>query len=187
MEDLAAWRRATRAELVARRVAIELDERQAWDAAIATTLRAVLESLPAATIGFYWPFKGEFDSRPIMIDLLAHGWRAALPVVIAKNHPLTYRAWTPDTRMERGVLGIMVPSYGAPVVPTVVLAPLVGFDATRYRLGNGGGYFDRTLAALEPKPLAIGVGYALGRLPTIFPQSHDRPMDVIVTEEGIIR
>ena len=143
--------------------------------------------MPPCNLGFYWPFKGEFDPRPTVIELLAQEWRAALPVVVAKEHPLTYRAWTPDTRMERGVLGIMVPSYGAPVTPNVVLSPLVGFDAARYRLGNGGGYFDRTLAALEPKPFAIGVGFALGRLATIHPQPHDQPMDVIVTEEGIAR
>jgi 5-formyltetrahydrofolate cyclo-ligase len=89
--------------------------------------------------------------------------------------------------MERGVLGIMIPSYGAPVAPNVVLSPLVGFDAARYRLGNGGGYFDRTLAAMEPRPFAIGIGFALGRIATIHPQPHDLPMDVIVTEEGIAR
>ena len=187
MEDIAEWRRATRAELVARRVAIEPNQRRLWGDAIAKTLPTALETLSVGTLGFYWPFKGEFDPRPAVIDLLARGWRAALPVVTAKNHPLTYLAWTPDTRMERGVLGIMIPSYGAPITPTAVLAPLVGFDAARYRLGNGGGYFDRTLALLQPKPFSIGIGYAFGRLPTIYPQPHDLPMDAIITEEGIAR
>lgn len=187
MEDIAAWRRAMREELLARRIAIAPEQRLAWNAAIAAKLVSVLDTISIGVLGFYWPFKGEFDPRPTVIGLLARGWNAALPVVVAKNQPLAYRAWTPDTRMERGVLGIMVPSYGAPVSPTAVLAPLVGFNSSLFRLGNGGGYFDRTLAVLEPRPLAIGIGYALGRLATIHPQPHDRPMDVIVTEEGIVR
>ena len=187
MEDVIAWRRATRADLIARRIAIEPDIRRLWGTAISNQMRTMFASIAPGVLGFYWPFKGEFDPRPAVIDLLAHGWRAALPMVVAKDHPLTYRAWTPDTRMERGVLGIMVPGYGAPVTPGVVLAPLVGFDEARFRLGNGGGYFDRTLAVLDPAPLAIGIGYELGRLTTIYPQPHDRPMDVIVTEEGISR
>jgi 5-formyltetrahydrofolate cyclo-ligase len=186
-DDTAAWRQATRVELVARRMAIEPAQRQSWNNAIGQHLRTVLRPIVPGLLGIYWPFKGEFDPRPLAKELLTEGWSLALPVVVAKDGPLAFRAWTPDARIERGVLGIMIPSDGAWVAPGVVLAPLVGFDPARYRLGNGGGYFDRTLAALDPKPFAIGVGYALSRLATIHPQPHDRKMDIIVTEEGLLR
>jgi len=186
-DDIGAWRRATRVELVARRMAIGPAQRQAWNDAIGQNLGTVLRSLTPGLLGIYWPFKGEYDPRPLAKELLTEGWSLALPVVLAKDGPLAFRTWTPDARIERGVLGIMIPSDGAWVAPGVVLAPLVGFDAARYRLGNGGGYFDRTLATLDPKPYAIGVGYALGRLATIHPQPHDRRMDIIVTEEGPLR
>jgi 5,10-methenyltetrahydrofolate synthetase len=80
-----------------------------------------------------------------------------------------------------------VPEKREIVTPAAVLAPLVGFDRNLYRLGYGGGYFDRTLAALSPRPRAIGVGYARQEVETIHPQSFDIPMDVIVTELGARR
>ena len=187
MEDVAAWRRAARADLIARRLAIEPALRAAWSAAIARRLEDALNSRPAGMLGFYWPFRGEFDPRALVGSLMARRWCAALPVVIGRGEPLEYREWTPETKLERGALGILAPAAGAPVAPTVVLAPLVGFDAARYRLGNGGGYFDLTLAALEPRPYAVGVGFELGRLETIHPQPHDRRMDAIVTEAATIR
>ena len=183
--DVEAWRRATRTQLIARRVTIAPGLRVTWSGAIARLLAALLDTLPVGILGITWPYKGEFDVRSMAGDLLAKGWRLALPVVVAKDQPLVYRAWTPESAMTRGVLGILVPAHGQEVVPTVLLAPLVGYDDARYRLGNGGGYFDRTLAVMNPIPLAIGVGFALGRLPTIHPQPHDRPMDIIVTENGI--
>ncbi len=79
-------------------------------------------------LGFYWPIRGEFDPRRAIMTLLEREWRAALPVVVGKDVPLEYRAWTPDTVMERGALGIMAPREGAPVLPDAVLAPVVGFD-----------------------------------------------------------
>lgn len=89
--------------------------------------------------------------------------------------------------MERGVWNIPAPADGEVLTPDVVLAPLVGFDPDGYRLGYGGGFFDRTLAALSPQPRAIGVGQAVAAIPTIHPQPQDIPMDAIVTEAGIIR
>jgi 5-formyltetrahydrofolate cyclo-ligase len=87
--------------------------------------------------------------------------------------------------MERGIWDIPVPKPGKPVLPTLLFVPLVGFDDAGYRLGHGGGYYDRTLAALSPRPAAIGVGYAATRLETIHPQPHDIPMDAIATEAGM--
>jgi 5-formyltetrahydrofolate cyclo-ligase len=86
--------------------------------------------------------------------------------------------------MQRGIWAIPIPADRLPVQPTVLLVPLLGFDERGYRLGYGGGYFDRTLAVARPRPLTIGVGYELGRLPTIYPQPHDIPMDAIVTDAG---
>ena len=85
--------------------------------------------------------------------------------------------------MERGVWNILVPSRGPSVQPDVVIAPVVGFDEAKYRLGYGGGFFDRTLAALSKRPFVVGVGYAQSRIQTIYPQAHDIPMDLIVTDE----
>ena len=89
--------------------------------------------------------------------------------------------------MEPGFWNIPVPVGTPEVTPDIVLAPVVGFDPACFRLGYGGGYFDRTLAALDPHPLAIGVGLAGSRIATIYPQPHDIPMAAIVTEEGTLR
>ena len=87
--------------------------------------------------------------------------------------------------MERGFWGILVPSEASEVIPDIALAPVVGWDRAGYRLGYGGGYFDRTLAALSPRPLVVGIGLQSARVATIYPQPHDIPMDVILTEKGM--
>ena len=120
-----------------------------------------------------------------MRALHREGTCLALPVVEEKARPLLFRPWQPATRLAPGIWNIPVPAEGRPVRPDALLVPLVGFDGEGYRLGHGGGYYDRTLAAMAPRPLAIGVGFAASRLPTIHPQPHDVPMDLIVTEEGV--
>ena len=110
-----------------------------------------------------------------------------MPVVIDKKGPLEYRAWRPGEKLVDGVWNIPIPERRRIVVPQAVLAPLVGFDRDCYRLGYGGGYFDRTLAALAPRPWAIGVGFELSQLETIYPQDFDIPMDLIVTEACVRR
>ena len=111
----------------------------------------------------------------------------ALPVVVDKKGPLEYRTWRPGEPLVDGVWGIPIPARRDLTTPSIVLAPLVGFDLACYRLGYGGGYFDRTLAALAPRPVAIGVGFEIQRLETIYPQPFDVPMDLIVTETGTRR
>ncbi|MGC8477188.1 MAG: 5-formyltetrahydrofolate cyclo-ligase [Acetobacteraceae bacterium] len=185
-EDVRSWRRDTRTALLERRMAASPGQRAAWGARIESHLGPLLRGLPGRTIGFYWPFKGEFDARALVTQLLATApWRAGLPVVSARNAPLLFRPWVPGCEMESGVLGIPVPKSPAALVPDILLAPLVGFDAANYRLGYGGGYFDRTLAALSPRPQAIGVGFEISRLDSVYPQPHDIPMDFIVTEAGV--
>jgi 5-formyltetrahydrofolate cyclo-ligase len=182
--EIQGWRKDTRARLLSRRQALGRPERDRVQAIVADLLLRHIPELRAACIGFCWPFKGELDLRGLVSDCIAAGATAALPVVIERARPLEYRAWSPRAKLERGVWGIPVPTERRVARPTILLAPLVGFDNAGYRLGYGGGYHDRTLAALEPRPLAIGVGYELGRLDTIHPQAHDIAMDAIATEAG---
>jgi 5,10-methenyltetrahydrofolate synthetase len=118
-----------------------------------------------------------------MVSINARGGRTALPVVIEIGQPLIFRAYVPGDRLDKGVWNIPIPAEGDPVLPDVVISPIVGIDPRNYRLGYGGGFFDRTLATMPYRPLVIGVGYELQRMATIHPQPHDIPMDRVVTEE----
>jgi 5,10-methenyltetrahydrofolate synthetase len=185
--DVPAWRRRERERLLALRTALPLAERTALTDRIVAgleTIAASLDTAGAPIVSAYWPFRGEPDLRPWLLAMIARGFRAALPIVVAKGAPLAFRLWTPETPLTRGVWDIPIPAAGECVEPAVVVAPLVGFDAAGYRLGYGGGFYDRTLAALTGPRLAIGVGYAACELATIHPQPHDVPMDLIVTEGG---
>ncbi|MEP4420404.1 MAG: 5-formyltetrahydrofolate cyclo-ligase, partial [Nitratireductor sp.] len=112
------------------------------------------------------------------------GGTLALPVVVEKAAPLVFRDWRPGMKLEKGVWNIPVPPAAPAVIPDIVISPVVGFDPANYRLGYGGGFFDRTLAALPARPTVIGVGYAAAAIATIYPQPHDIAMDFIVTEAG---
>ena len=183
--DVAAWRRARRRELIAARLAFGGPAQAAASRVIEGYLDACLAVPAGEAIGFYWPMRGEFDPRPFIERLAAAGHVVALPVVAAGAGPLAFRRWQPGAAMVEDRYGIPTPAEGAAVVPELLLVPLLGFDAAGYRLGYGAGHYDRTLAALQPPPRSIGVGFALGRLATIHPQPHDRPLDCIVTEEGV--
>jgi 5-formyltetrahydrofolate cyclo-ligase len=173
--------------LLALRTAVPAVERRLWGGEIEAKLRALLLERPVMTLGAYWPFQAEFDPRPLIDWMIAQGFAVALPAVVDKKGPLEYRAWRPGEALVDGVWDIPTPKAREVVLPQAVLAPLVGFDRHCYRLGYGGGYFDRTLAASSPRPLAIGVGFEMSQIETIFPQSFDIPMDVIVTEARIRR
>ncbi|HZT89608.1 MAG TPA: 5-formyltetrahydrofolate cyclo-ligase [Stellaceae bacterium] len=184
---LKLWRRAERERLLALRTAVPAPQRRQWGEVIEASLRRVVGELPPGPLGVYWPFRAEFDPRPLIDWALAEGRPVALPVVVDKKGPLEYRLWRPGEKLVDGVWNIPVPEKREIVVPRAVLAPLVGFDEGCYRLGYGGGYFDRTLAALQPRPAAIGVGFELCRLETIHPQPFDMPMQVVVTEAAVRR
>jgi 5-formyltetrahydrofolate cyclo-ligase len=169
------------------RSAASLAERRRWGVDIEARLRALLEERQGITLGVYWPIQAEFDPRPLIDWLIVKGSVVALPAVVDKKGPLEYRAWRPGEPLLDGVWNIPTPLSREIVIPQAVLAPLVGFDRDCYRLGYGGGYFDRTLAALSPRPLAIGVGFELSQIETIYPQPFDVPMDVVVTEAAIRR
>ncbi|HYU11484.1 MAG TPA: 5-formyltetrahydrofolate cyclo-ligase [Stellaceae bacterium] len=179
--ELKAWRQAERERLLALRQALPAANRQRWSAQIDAALRVLLVER-SGILGVYWPFRAEFDPRPLTDWAITGGRAVALPVVVDKKGPLEYRAWRPGEPLVDGVWNIPVPEKREIVTPSVVLAPLVGFDRACYRLGYGGGYFDRTLAALSPRPFAIGIGFELQQIDTIDPQPFDMPMDVIVTE-----
>jgi 5,10-methenyltetrahydrofolate synthetase len=180
--DIRRWREAERKRHLAERLALTPDDRQERSGRIASRLDSTIGKIGGRIVGVYWPIRGEPDLRNWGIRVIERGGRIALPVVVRKGWPLEYRIWMPGDPLERGVWNILVPRCGPSVQPDIVIAPVVGFDEAHYRLGYGGGYFDRTLAIMPRKPLAIGVGYAQSRITTIYPQPHDIPMDVIVTD-----
>jgi 5,10-methenyltetrahydrofolate synthetase len=181
--DVARWRKAQRERLLASRLGLEAKLRTEQTAALKQKLSPIVPA-DGRIVSLYWPIRGEPDLREWMRERCEHGARIALPVATALGRPLEFREWRPGMRMARGLWKIPYPADGAEVQPEIVIAPLVGFDRQGFRLGYGGGFFDRTLARLTPRPLVIGVGYAVSALDTIFPQPHDICMDWIVTDEG---
>lgn len=180
-----AWRAQQRADLIARRMALPAAQRREWNAAISACLESCFPRLAEMTIGFCWPYQGEFDARFAIRYFRERGATAALPAVMGKASPLQFRKWWPGAPMVSGAYGIPVTDGTAPVVPDAAIVPMNGFDEQGYRLGYGGGYFDTTLAAAAPRPLALGVSFECARLPTIYPQPHDIAMDFVVTEAGV--
>jgi 5-formyltetrahydrofolate cyclo-ligase len=182
---LEAWRKAERERLIDERLAMTSEARTAAGAAIGAALETRLPPGSVALVGAWWPIRGEYNPLGYLRRVVDVGAAAALPAVIAPGAPLEYRPWTTKARMEPGRWDTLHPRDGPAVSPAAILIPLVGFDAAGHRLGYGGGFYDRTLAALSPRPLAIGVGFEAGRLASIEPADHDQPMDVIVTEAGV--
>jgi 5-formyltetrahydrofolate cyclo-ligase len=185
--DSAAFRSRLRRDKIAARMALPEDEHVRASEAIERHLDRLLGSLPPQVVAFCWPLRREFDCRPLVERLLVHGWRAAQPVVSAKAAPMVFRPWTPATPMTTDRHGIPIPAGDQTVTPGVVLLPLVAFDAQGYRIGYGGGYFDRTLAAMSPRPLAIGIGFELARVESVRPEAHDIRLDALVTEVDAVR
>lgn len=184
-EDSTASRRGLRQQMVARREALSGPEHAALSARI---VAHALAALPVPRIaGFCWPIRHEPDVRALLAAWTPASVRCALPVVTGENQPLAFRAWTPETPLQPDRYGVPTPTAGDWLTPDLLLLPLNAFDPAGFRLGYGGGYFDRTLAALEPRPLAVGVGFEINRVATIHPQPHDRRLDWIVTEAGAFR
>lgn len=176
------WRVLMRRALIGRRMALDAGERKARSERARQRLleRVQLGNYP--TLGVYWPVRGEIDVLGIAEAHLARGGRVALPVVVQPLAPVEFWSWHPGIPMSRGVWNIPIPAERQVLAPDALIVPLVGFDAHRYRLGYGGGYYDRTIAAATPRPWCVGLGYEGGRLESIFPQQHDIPMDLIVTD-----
>ena len=145
-------------------------------------------------IGAYWPIKGEFDPLPAL-----HRWkedgelldspqprRIGLPVVDKVHKTLTFHAWYPGCPMEEDAYGIPKPKDTEIVVPTLLFVPCVGYGPGGFRLGYGGGFYDRTLATLLPKPVTVGLGYTNGWLPDMEAEPHDVPLDALLNDNGVV-
>jgi len=185
VRDVARFRRAERTRLIAERALSSAERKEATDTLI-EGLQGIAVPRPGITIAVYWPIRGEPDLRTWMTSAHAAGARIVLPVVVEELAPLEFQTWTPDGRMTRGFWNIPVPADGEPAIPHLVIVPLVGVDEALYRLGNGGGYFDRTLARIDPPPRKIGVGFAGCTVPTIYPMPWDVPMDEVLLSDGTL-
>lgn len=183
--DKRDWRRQQRTRLLELRARLGAEERALAQQKILHSLLELLDGITPDLLAIYWPIKGELDMRPLAAELAAGGWRFALPVINNETMRLDFCDWSPGMEMIPGDWNIPTPARRKVVHPSLFLVPLVGFDRQGYRLGYGGGYYDRTLAALAQPVTAIGVGLEQGRFETIFPHAHDVPMQLIVTEQGV--
>lgn len=150
-------------------------------------LRVWLLRRQEKTLGAYWPIKGEFDALPALFR-----WsegdparRIGLPVTDKATKQLRFQVWYPGCEMEEDAYGIPKPKGTEVFAPGLLLVPCVGFGPRGLRLGYGGGFYDRTLATLDPRPVTVGLAYANGYLPWLEPEAHDVPMDAMLTEDGV--
>ncbi|MDR3299294.1 MAG: 5-formyltetrahydrofolate cyclo-ligase [Candidatus Accumulibacter sp.] len=184
-----ACRATLRRNAIARRAALSQADYAQYSRAVCAHLQANFPQLAARRVAFCWPMNNEPDLRPLLETWLAEGnaaFAALLPVVVDRGAALAFRDWRPGVAMALDRYGIPTPSTGDFLQPQALLIPLAAFDAAGFRLGYGGGYFDRTLADLRPRPLAIGVGFELCRVDSIHPEPHDERLDAVVTESGVI-
>jgi 5-formyltetrahydrofolate cyclo-ligase len=182
--DVAAWRKLKRRELLGKRAAMSAEERDAKSDSIVRELTRLEDALKGV-IAFYYPFRGEVNILALMEKLSNSGFVTALPVVPAPRTPLQFRAWSPGCVTAPSSYGVPEPTQGEIVEPDVFIVPLVGFDARLYRLGYGGGFYDRTFAATKKAVSRIGVGFEDARIDTIYPQPFDIPMHFVITENGV--
>ncbi len=183
--ELPAWRKSERARLLRERQALGEDLLAEWRVRIDSHIQRAFPDLVHGIVAFCWPYKNEYDARHLVAALRRRGATTALPVVVAPKAPLIFREWHPGVKLAEGPLGIPYPEASPEVRPDHVLLPMLGWDAQGYRLGYGGGFFDRTLAVSEKRPRVIGVSYEPAYLQTIYPQPYDIPADFVVTERGV--
>ena len=180
---------ALRQQLLQRRRALDPAIQAQWDALIGASVRRWCDERSVRTLGVYWPLAGEPDLHATYAALAAAGVRLVLPVVVERHAALGFAAWTPGQAMQKDTMGVAVPVEPTLVdMPPMLLVPCLGFNAEKFRLGYGGGYYDRTLSAL-PRPVTLGVAYECllaefdnaahdvaldGGLPTALPRTiHD--------------
>lgn len=190
--DRSEEKRALRQQLIDQR--LKMPDRLRRADLLQQVMRIWLVGRTDTVIGAYWPIKGEFDPLPAL-----HRWkedgelleetqlrRIGLPVVDKLHQTLKFHAWFPGCPMEEDLYGIPKPKDTEVVVPTLLFVPCVGYAVGGYRLGYGGGFYDRTLAQLRPKPFTVGLGFAQGFLPDLEPEPHDVPLDAVLNELGVV-
>lgn len=152
----------------------------------AELLADVLAGFRGQTLSGYMPMRTEIDPLPAMA---AHQGPVGVPVIVAKANPLRFREWSPGCALEAGEFGALIPTEGACITPRVLIVPLLAFDARGYRLGYGGGFYDRTLEGLRAsgKVTAIGFAFAAQEVDTVPIDATDQPLDMMVTERGVRR
>ena len=187
MTELDARKRAARSAALAARAAAHAAGAGAPRLVASHALEAIGPLRGVAMVAGYLPVRSEVDPRPAMLALAGLGYGLCVPVVEAAGRPLGFRRWTPGAATEPGAFGIEVPVAGEPVDPDLVLVPMLAFDARGHRLGYGGGFYDRTIAALRARrPLvALGLAYAGQAVPEVPAGKTDMRLDGIVTEDGV--
>jgi 5,10-methenyltetrahydrofolate synthetase len=171
-----------------------LPDRQARIDALQRVMRIWLVGRTDTVIGAYWPIQGEFDPLPALhrwkedgeLQGVAQRLRIGLPVVNKEHKTMTFHAWYPGCPMEEDAYGIPKPKDTEMVVPTLLFVPCVGYGTGGYRLGYGGGFYDRTLASLQPKPFTVGLGFTNGYVDDLEPEPHDQPLDAILNDNGVV-
>lgn len=179
---------ARKAALARRRAAFARAGARAGEA-VAGRFLAAIEPPAGAPVSGYWPFGEELDPRPLMTALAGRSHAIGLPVISGRDRPLVFRRWRPGDPLEEGAYGILAPREDAPLlVPELLLVPLLAFDRRGYRLGYGGGYYDRTLAALRAQGpvLAVGLAFAQQEVDAVPHGAQDQRLDWIVTEREAI-
>ncbi len=170
----------------ARRAALTPAERAHAAQAVAQAFFAEPKFAARQVIAGYWPLPEELDCRPILQRLLDDGRTVVLPAIIRRDEPLQMRVWEPEAPLYPAGFGTLAPSELAPQArPDLVLLPLLGFDRLGTRLGYGGGYYDRSFAEAEGRPLMVGLAYGAQEFETIPRDEHDIALDAVVTETGI--
>jgi len=182
-------RSSLRAKLIAARQA--LPDRLERAVQLQSVLRSWLVSRRESSIGAYWPIKGEFDPLPALYRWSEGGpegspRRIGLPVADKATGELRFHVWFPGCPMEPDAYDIPKPKDTDEFKPALLLVPCVGYGPGGVRLGYGGGFYDRTLSELQPRPLTIGIGYAHGFMPLLRAQPDDLPLDVMLTEDGVM-
>lgn len=187
--DISDLKAAARREAAARRHAVHGRDDGEAGTRLATRFRQAITPSPGAVVSGYWPIRDEVDTRPLMDLLHAAGHPIGLPVIVGRDTPLVFRAWRPGEPLIDGTFATSVPPESAPeVTPEILLVPLLAFDRTGYRLGYGGGFYDRTIGKLRAAGgcLAVGVAYAGQQVDDVPRDPFDQPLDRIITDRDAI-
>jgi 5,10-methenyltetrahydrofolate synthetase len=182
--DSEVQRRALRSRLLTARAELPPAERNRRQQALAAQVASWLAASPLQRLAFYWPIRNEPDLRETVAVWLAADARRRAALPVTEDNVLTFAPWTPQTSMVPGRFDIPEPATTERIAPQLVLIPCVGFDAGRFRLGYGGGFYDRTLARLKYRPVNCGVAFDIARVDSIGPRPHDIRLDAVLTDAG---